>query len=65
MAPIVGVNHAPTTGSTEGSSEASAVSSSISAPVLAAPKQLGYTPGPEIPPTVSNRAALAIIIANY
>jgi hypothetical protein len=68
VAPVVDVNHAPIT--VFATTEASTVSPPISAPVsslmlaVPEPEQLGSTPGPETLPTVSDHAALTIVVAN-
>ena len=56
VAPVIG---APTTGTVFTTTKASTVSSaSVSTLIRAVRRQLGLTPGPETPPTVSKHAAL-------
>jgi hypothetical protein len=69
MAPVVGVDHAPTTAFAK---EAYTLSPGppISMPVselILVPKQLGSASGQglETPPTVSDHAVLTIVVANY
>ena len=60
MAPVVGVNHALTT-----VFPTTTVSPPISAPVSSLIPAVEMQLGSETPPTVSNDAALMIVVANH
>jgi hypothetical protein len=68
VAPVVGVNQAPTNvfATTEASTVSPPISAPVSSSILAAPKQFGSTPGLENPPTVGDHAALTnVVVADY